>query len=212
MTIIVDGNVGVGKTDFMRNIQKKLSSLNVDSEIVLEPVETWNMEQLLENAGKFPSAFMFQLQTLVMTTLFQRFGTPSKTSPRVTIFERSLESSFEVFTKLHDQEKNLTQSEGRILHGLYLTFQKIKKIPKPDIHFYLRCPPEECYLRTQKRNQDGDKGVSLEYLKKLDAQYEKYYSECLMKNKNLIVFDSNNLDSEKLAEEAARFICLKLNM
>ena len=210
MKIVVDGNCGSGKNSFIKLIQKKLNTLNIDCEVALEPVESWNMEQLLENAAKFPSVYMFQLQTLIMCTLFQRQRDPNKS--RVTIFERSLETSFEVFVKLHTQNKNLSELEGKILHELYQTFQKLKKMPKPDLHFYLKCTPEECYQRVQKRNQPGDRALTLDYIKKLDYQYEKYFDEHLIKNKNLIVFDSSSCDAEKLAEEATRYICLRLSM
>ena len=210
MSITVDGSVGTGKTEFIKNLQKKLTSLNVDCEIHLEPIEIYNTEKLLEKATQFPSVFIFQLQTLVMTSLFERHKNPLKS--KVTVFERGLESSFEVFTKLHTLEKNLTECEWRILHTLYSTFLKTKKPPKADIHFFLRCPPEESFRRIQNRNQAGDKTLNLEYLKKIDDQYERYYSECLIKNKNLVVFDSSSVDSVKLAEEAARYICVKLSM
>ena len=210
LRIVVDGNCASGKNSLMKLIQKKLNTLNIDCEVALEPVQTWNMEQLLENAARYPSVYMFQLQTLILCTLFQRQREPNKS--RVTIFERSLETACEVFTKLHAQEKNLSEVEGRILHGLYLIFQKIKKTPKPDLHFYLRCPPEECYRRVQTRNQSGDSALTLDYIQKLDTQYEKYFSECLIKNKNLIVFDSSSCDAEKLADEATRRICFRLNM
>ena len=53
---------------------------------------------------------------------------------------------------------------------------------------------------------------SIDYLNNLDIKYDSFIHEKYHKNRNLIILDTNNNTIDKLSEEAAKFIKLKLSM
>ena len=86
-TIVVEGNIGSGKTTFLDNFEDQKK----DIEIFAEPVDKWRNVQghnLLEMMYKDPERYSLLFQTYVQLTMLQQHTRPS--SKPIKLMERSL--------------------------------------------------------------------------------------------------------------------------
>ena len=86
-TVVVEGNIGSGKTTFIKSFEKYQDKV----EICSEPVEKWrNMHghNLLEKMYQDPKRWSLLFQTYVQLTMVQEHNKPNKRPIR--IMERSL--------------------------------------------------------------------------------------------------------------------------
>jgi deoxyadenosine/deoxycytidine kinase len=148
--IVIDGNIGSGKSTQVKLLAQEGFS------VLTEQIDDWPLDDYYKDPPKFALA----LQLAVLKS-FQ--------APDVQIYERSPESSREVFWKMliddgtatkEDDEKYKKEYE---LSGWY-----------PDIHIYINTPPQMCFDRLETRRQVGDNAITLEYIKKIDRYYKKY--------------------------------------
>lgn len=182
---------------------------SIESEIYPEPVEEWSRHNLLANAIQFPFAFLFELQIRIMTSLFKQRSKHHK--KKITIFERSLHTAKNVFQSLYFDNASITSSEVETLNSLYDTFMKEKPhLDKSTNIIYINLSPKECLDRVQKRinenqssNIESDRGITEDYLQKLDKKYKEVMNT--YNNKKLLILDGS-LDPLTLAQHAASFL------
>jgi thymidylate kinase len=72
----------------------------------------------------------------------------------------------------------------------------------PDFHIYIRTSPDECFLRTSNRSQEGDAIIDMKYIEKVHHYYEQYIHE---KGDNVIIIDGNK-SPEEIHTEIVRCI------
>lgn len=173
MKIIVEGNIGSGKSTF-------LSYLNTKGIVcVQEPIELWNnyngvncFEKLYTDPEKW--AFKFQCMTL-MTFLESESKVREKLQQKEHVFfERSIESVIHIFVKLLTDEKIITPDDKNLLVGFYNTLYNTKVIQPPDYIIYFKSSPDTCYERMKHRNRSGEEHVSLNYINSIHQLYESY--------------------------------------
>jgi len=153
MKIVIDGNIGVGKSTQLRLLEGK------GYRVKREPIEDWSLDLFYKDKSRW--ALLLQMQILYSFT--------SVTSSQVpTIYERCPISSNHVFWDNLLQQKLVTEDEDKVYQKYY-----DKLSWKPDLYIYLVCSPEESWRRIQARKQVGDQKITLEYLKKLHDLYEK---------------------------------------
>ena len=148
--IVIDGNIGSGKTTQMKLLAQEGFS------VLTEQIQDWPLDDFYKDPPKFALA----LQLAVLKS-FQATG--------VQVYERSPESSREVFWKMLRDEGTATEEddakykEAYKLSGWY-----------PDVHIYIDTPPQICFGRLESRKQTGDSAISLDYIKKIDKYYKRY--------------------------------------
>jgi thymidylate kinase len=147
MKIVIDGNIGAGKTTQL-NLLKRLGAT-----VFKEPIEEWPLQEFYEN----PKKGIFALQMAVLRTVCDQ-------GPG--IYERSLLSSRWVFWEWA-KRKNLVE------HVKTYEYFYEKHAWAPDVYIFLSKGPEECYLHVSGRKQTGDDKVTLEYLKELELLYKE---------------------------------------
>lgn len=148
MKIVIDGNIGSGKTT-------QLSLLSAKGwKVVYEPIEQWPLELFYSDMERW--GFLFQI--VILQTL--------KIVPGDVIYERSPLSSKEVFWQIMKKTEVEDETYNR-------AFDQIGW--GPDVYILIDTPPDTCLQHMKTREQAGDTGVSLEYLHKLDEQYKKMY-------------------------------------
>lgn len=150
MKIVIDGNIGVGKSTQLRLLEQ------VGYKVYREPIDDWSLELFYNDQSRW--AFLLQMQIL------NSFQAGSASS--ITIHERCPLSSNYVFWANLVKNKKVTQQEDAIYQKYY---EKIGW--QPDLYIYLTCSPEEAHERIKIREQTGDTSVSLEYLKELHSLY-----------------------------------------
>jgi deoxyadenosine/deoxycytidine kinase len=147
--IVIDGNIGSGKTTQL-NILSKLGY-----KVNCEPIDEWPLDLFYRDKDRWA----FLLQMSILKSFLDKDG---------LIWERSPESSREVFWKMLNQG---TPEEERIYKYFYEKYSW-----SPDIHIYIRTDPEICLQRILSRNQTGDTRIDMEYISKVHMYYENYVS------------------------------------
>lgn len=175
--IVIDGNIGSGKST-----QLKLLSGNYT--IKCEPIHEWPLKLFYEDTIRW--AFLLQMSIL------KSFSCDEEPT---TIWERSPESSREVFWKILQK----TKEEDDV----YTYFYE-KCGWEPDVHMYIRTDPIKCFERVSGRHQEGDVKITLEYLEKVHESYEKYIES---KGRNVTIIDGSNGTPEEIHMEIVR--CLR---
>ena len=149
MKIVIDGNIGSGKTTQINLLEEK------GLKVKREPIEEWPLDLFYSDMERWGLTF----QLVVLHTL--RTTTPN------TIFERSPLSAKEIFWK----SLKKTPLEDRVFQWAY-----DKDGWYPDVYIFLDKNPEVCYTHIQTRGQEGDSGVSMDYLTSLNDKYHTMFN------------------------------------
>lgn len=170
---VVDGNIGAGKTTFLKILADYLCA-----HVVYEPLAKWQKtvgtENLFENFYRDTPrwAYTFQSYAFVTRILEQEIHAKEHAEP-VQILERSVFSDRYCFAKncfelgfMSELEWNLYQEWFSWLVDSYVT--------KPSGFIYLRVDPTICHQRLVKRSRKDETGVSLEYLQRLHQKHEDW--------------------------------------
>ena len=190
ITISIEGNIGVGKSTFVRIIKQNIAN----SEIVDEPVSLWKglVDSDGQNIlGKFYSdipRWAYSFQNLACITRMMKIEETIQTSDAKYIFlDRSLGTDKNVFEKMLYDNKQISEIEHQ-MYNLWCDFYH--KYIRPEFNniiIYLRCTAETAKSRINKRGRKEEEAIGLDYLKDL----RKYHEEWLMDEKktNVIVID-----------------------
>lgn len=170
ITISIDGNIGVGKSSFIKFLDPIAKVLTLR-----EPLEKWtdiSGVNLLERMYLNPKEWAFSFQTYVMLTMFQHHLHPA---PR-KILERSLESANKIFLRAHHIYQHVCTTQMNILDQWHDVLHSLKPI-KPDLIIYLRAQPETIMQRILNRGRPEECNIQMDYLQTLHDLYEKWLLE-----------------------------------
>lgn len=172
-SLIVEGNIGAGKSTFLRLIGQAL-----DVQVVYEPHEKWQDVQgagnLLDNFYKDTKrwAYTFQSYAFITRVLEQEESAKKATHP-VQVLERSVYSDRYCFAKNCYQMGTMTALEWK-LYQEWFSWLVTDYVKRPHGFIYLKTDPEICYQRLLKRSRSEEKAVPLEYLQKLHQKHEDW--------------------------------------
>jgi deoxyadenosine/deoxycytidine kinase len=172
MRIVIDGNIGSGKTTQLDLLEK------IGHTVHREAIDDWPLDEFYKD----PSRWAFLLHASILLS-----NQPKGTG--IQFIERSILSSRWVFWEVLKKDGKITRNEDKIYSKLFN-----KHSWHPDVFIYLAKSPEKCYEHIQKRTQPGDQAITLQYLKDLDIEYMRLV-EGIPGCKVLVV------DAERPAEE-----------
>lgn len=193
MILIVEANIGAGKTVLCSSIEKYLKSLGIKTIYYPEFINQSLLELYLSNQSKY--AFDFQtIQAMTRKTTVSDAIEKFKQG-YFCIIDRGLIGDFS-FASLQRNNNNFTNEEWRVYNNLIFGDQEKKSVLtnfithsldpsqledgkeiKPLVLF-LDCSPEICFQRMIKRNRKGEiKGYNLEYFKDLDKYHRMAVKE-----------------------------------
>lgn len=154
--VCVEGNIGCGKSTALRALGRLREGVTVFE----EPLEEWG--ELLARFYEDPEqwALAFSLRVLLSMRL-------PGTAPGACVVERSPLSARHVFSQLLFNEGTLSQEEW----DLYKEYWDVLGWA-PDVLVYVHVPAEECFRRMRERGREAERDVDLQYLKRLEFQYE----------------------------------------
>jgi deoxyadenosine/deoxycytidine kinase len=157
MHIVIDGNIGSGKTTQLGLLEQKGYIVR------REAISEWPLEEFYND----PSRWAFLLHTHILLT-----NQPPLDINSLLFFERSLVSSRWVFWEVIKQQGDVTAKEDEVYSKLYEKHEW-----HPDLFIYMSKSPELCLEHIRGRYQPGDQAaITLDYLQKLDAAYTKMLS------------------------------------
>ena len=152
MKIVIDGNIGSGKTTQLDLLEK------IGYRVRREPIDEWPLEEFYKD----PKRWAFYFHMVILQTL-----RPLKTKETI-VYERSLLSSRWVFWSVLLKQNLVTQGEDATYAKFYDQYAWF-----PDLYIFLSKSPERAWEHIQARHQARDSGVTLEYWKELDVEYQK---------------------------------------
>jgi deoxyadenosine/deoxycytidine kinase len=152
MKVVIDGNIGSGKTTQLNLLEKK------GYKVRREPIDEWPLEEFYKD----PKRWAFYFHMVILQTL-----RPLKTHETV-VYERSLLSSRWVFWPVLRKQNLVTQGEDATYTKFYEQYAWF-----PDLYIFLSKTPDLAWEHIQTRHQAGDSGVTREYWLELDAEYQK---------------------------------------
>lgn len=169
---ILEGNIGAGKSTFLKIIGSALNA-----QIVYEPVEKWQnisgeniLQQFYTEMPRW--AYSFQTYAFVTRVVSQRENALNNKTP-LQILERSVFSDRYCFAKNCYEMGKMSNMEWQ-LYREWFDWLVANYTPTPDAFIYLQTDPEVCYNRLQARNRSEETGVSLDYLKLLHEKHENW--------------------------------------
>lgn len=200
--IVIDGGIGAGKSTLLRNIKTRLISDVITFNIFEENVDSWMDEGWLQKYYSDIPRYAASFQTRVLLShIDQRQNIKIDSSNDVVnIFERSAITTVNVFSKMLVEDGYMDILEMNIHNQLLEMFN----YEKPDLLIYLDTSPELSYERLVNRSRNGEAGISLEYLRKLNSMYNQEINT-LAKRVEII---NGNLSETEILEEAIRILCM----
>ncbi|MBN1549144.1 deoxynucleoside kinase [Candidatus Babeliales bacterium] len=172
-TLILEGNVGAGKSTFLGIIGKYL-----DVQLVYEPHEKWQNlgtgDNLLDKFYNDTKRWAYTFQTYAFVTrVLEQEEQALKRPGGVQVLERSVFSDRYCFARNCYEMGVMSPLEWR-LYQEWFSWLVDRYVTKPVGFIYLKTSPEVCYQRMCKRNRSEESSVSLNYLKMLHAKHEEW--------------------------------------
>lgn len=201
--IFIEGNVGSGKSTFLKLLKSK--GLH---DIILEPVDEWTSiknadgTNLLENFYANQERYAYTFQSIAFRTRIKNLKNYNG-----ELIERSVFTDKNVFAKTCHENGKMNDIEWKDYCSWFdwLT-ESFEIIPKGFI--YLRADPEISYQRVKKRSRQGEETIPYEYLEKLHNKHDEW----LLNEKNVLVldvneeFENNTQHFENMVQQIKSFI------
>jgi len=190
--ISIDGNIGAGKTTFLRTLFHTSSIPNlIYITNANEPVNEWISLQDEDNNNiltyfyENPKRWAYTFQNYIFLTRCQaieqarekllrsfQWWNPFQSRDWIILTERSPYSDLYVFIEmLYEQDKSISSLEYKLYQSWFQSW--ISNITLDGI-IYLTCSPERCQQRIKQRNRKGEENISLDYLTRLHHQHESW--------------------------------------
>lgn len=171
--IMIEGNIGAGKSTFLKLIQEKLAV-----QIVPEPLHMWqhpkNDQNLLDMFYHNPERWAYTFQTYAFVSRIIEQERMTAINPySIQILERSVFSDRYCFAYTLYEQKAISPLEWH-MYKEWFSWLVDTYVAKPHGFIYLRTNPEICYQRMQKRNRSEEIGVSRDYLSTLHNKHEQW--------------------------------------
>jgi deoxyguanosine kinase len=192
---IVEGNMGVGKSTFVKILQKKLPDVSVH----LEPREYWmnnsGEQSLLGSFFRDPHRWEYTLETFVMMCRAKEYLRIRASKKHNIIMERSIYSGHFCYAQNSFANGYFTPLEWK-LYNEWVDFLIRKNCHPPLGFIYLRSQPEKCFARVKKRNWKSEKHAPFSFIENLHKFHEKFLINKIgifqeLKNVPVLVLDGN---------------------
>ena len=177
--ISIEGNIGTGKTTFLRNLKKHFENRE-DVCFLDEPVDLWmnckdQEGNILEHYYKDQKKYGFQFQMMAyisrLSILRKALENPKY---KYIISERSLFTDKHIFCKMLYDDGIIEEIGFQIYNMWFDEFISFSSF----VPVYLRTLPEVSYERVQTRARQGET-IPLEYLQKCHNYHESWLSDAI---------------------------------
>lgn len=168
-TVAVEGNIGSGKSTFLKYFKKSKSV-----EVLEEPVDMWKsvrgfntLDLMYKDSQRWSLTFQSYVQ-LTMLMLHQK-----KQKAPVKLIERSIHSAKHCFVENLHKSGLMPGVDYAVLSEWFDWITKNIDVDV-DLIVYLQASPETCLERIKKRNRKEESCVPLEYLQRLHDLHEDW--------------------------------------
>jgi len=170
---IIEGNIGAGKSTFLRLLNDSLPWITVAQ----EPVQNWNTEEngesILSSFYTNPKRWAYTFETLTMLNRVRDYLEEQQKKAAVQFVERSIYSGHYCFAKNSFQSGFLNAMEWQ-LYQEFFQFLTRTQCQQPEGFIYLRVNPETSYERMKRRNRSAESTVPLAYLQDIHDLHDAF--------------------------------------
>jgi len=176
-TVLVEGNIGSGKTTFLQQFQDLK-----DVALVEEPVSKWQNcggNNLMALMYSDPARWSMTFQSYVQLTMLENhLLLPSSTSS-IKLMERSIFSARYCFVENLHRSGVMSTSEYSVLIKWFdfLVSSHLASSLQADLVLYLRTQPEVALQRVSQRSRGEENKITLEYLSDIHSRHEEWLIE-----------------------------------
>lgn len=199
MLVIVEGNIGSGKSTFLSECEHRLRALGKDVVAVYEQVHDWT--GLTDSSGKSifdlyytdKTKYAYVFQTYVLMSRVATMLKARKQHPEaILLCERSFLTDYEIFAKCLFESGDLHEMEWNVYNLWHGHIREIFGQPIAGT-IYLRATPEKCMERIQKRKRQSEDTISIDYVRDLHHKHEEWLmgSKRLSGEEGLLVLNAN---------------------
>jgi len=185
MHIVIDANIGAGKTTLIRQLQNLYKSFVYMPENVGEWMSEGWLGLYYSDIGKYASSFQMRV---LLSHLEMRLSRDD-----LNVTERCAYSNVYIFSQMLLEEGKLNKLEV----NLHKKMLEVTNAQKPDLLIYLKTSPEVAYERLCKRSRDGEINITRDYLEKLGDVYERNVGKVA---KKVIVIDADRGEEDVLED------------
>ena len=175
--IVVEGNIGVGKTSFVDLFHKEFKYYKLYENFINNPflVDFYNDDK----------SNIFQMESYFLVERYKQL---------INLFNKinnNIISDFLFSKSLLFAEINLSKNEFKLFKVIFDQFDR--QIKKPDLMIFLSSDIDKISKQIRQRDRFFEKKISRQYLEKVNIGYEKLLE--LEKNKfPILCFDVTNID------------------
>ena len=177
--LVIEGNIGAGKTTLAQMISKKYQAKLVLEQFADNPF----LPKFYENQEQYS----FPLE---MAFLAERYNQLNRELSHFDLFSTFTVSDYYFMKSLIFAQNTLQPDE----FNLYRQFFTIiyDKMPKPDLYVYLHKDTDLLLKNIALRGRTYESYITKEYLEKISQGYFGYFRQ--QRELRVLVVDSNNLD------------------
>jgi len=178
--ISIEGNIGSGKSTFVRNLQLYYStSKNCNNKKICflqEPVDMWNTitdetgKNVIECFYADNKKYAFAFQMMAYISRLATIKETIKNNYDIIFMERCLFTDRNVFAKMLYDDDKINEIEYKIYNEWFNEF--INDFPKIE-YVYIKTDPEVAFSRIIKRGRHGEI-IPLEYLTKCNDYHNNW--------------------------------------
>lgn len=198
LLVSIEGNIGVGKTTLLDNLELYYKNNNIQNVIILrEPIKDWmsivdstDNNDIITKFYKDPTKYSFPFQILVLKTVLQLLHDTIENNPRCELIlcERSILSSRHVFTKMLYDASYMNEIEYKIYESLFDDWVNSEMFTPKKI-VYLDISPEISHSRITKRSRVGE-SITLDYISSCGLYHQHWLEK--LKNIELMKLQCDN--------------------
>jgi deoxyguanosine kinase len=177
--IVIEGNIGAGKTSLATRISSELSARLILEEFADNPFLPKFYEQ--------PERYAFPLE---LSFLSERFSQLKRDLISEDLFAPKVIGDYFI-NKCQIFAKNNLQSDE---YNLFVKMYEIveSNTPKPDLLVYLYQHVDQLLLNIRKRGRDYEKHITAEYLENIQQQYLEFMRQ--HEHLRVVIIDTTNRD------------------
>jgi deoxyadenosine/deoxycytidine kinase len=170
---IIEGNIGAGKSTFLKLIKRYKPSM----EVVFEPIDTWHTRQdgqsLLKHFYDNPYRWAYTMETLAMRCRVAEHLKEQKKTTISRLVERSIYSGHYCFAYNGYINSYFTDLEWQ-LYLEWFTSLTSEHCKPPHGFIYLKTDPEIAYQRVRQRNRVGEDTITPAYINQIHTRHEEF--------------------------------------
>ncbi len=189
--VIIEGNIGAGKTSLARRI-----SSDYNSHLILERFAD---NPFLPKFYQEPDRFAFPLE---MSFLADRYTQLKKELIDPDIFAPFIVADYYFMKSLIFAANTLTGDEyslyAQLFHLMY------SSLPKPDVYVYLHQDPDNLLTNIWNRGREYESAITSDYLKKIQSGYFDFFRQ--EPSMRILVVDTREIDFVNSQDDYNRLI------